>query len=350
MSNLYGKSMSQKEILKRMGSVSQIADARVMKLDDGKARGMRCIEVKTGSGLTFTVLPDRCMDICWAEFQGYPFAYISKSELCGPEYFQENESKGFLDNFFGGLLTTSGLSNVGAANVDEGVKYGLHGTISNTPASNVAVEKWWEGDEYRITIRGTIRQSRFYGEDLVLRRTISTKMGSCEFTIDDEIENQGFEPQELMILYHFNFGFPFVSEESVLFMNESQVTPRTPEAAKGIGCYAQITEPLHGYQEQCFYHDFKADQSQLVRVGLFNPHLGPEGLGVYLEYRKDKLPCFCQWKQMGEQEYVMGLIPANAFAEGRHVERQKHGLEILKPGETKKICLKVGVLKQFPKA
>jgi hypothetical protein len=326
-----------------MGSVSQVADARSMNFEDGKARGMRCIQVMTGSGLEFTILPDRCLDICWAQYQGYPISYISKSEVCGSEFFLENGDKGFLDNFFGGLLTTSGLSNVGAANEDEGVQYGLHGTISNTPASNVAIEKLWEGDEYRIKIRGTVRQSRFYGEDLVLRRTITTHMGSKTFTIEDEIENQGFKPQPLMILYHLNFGFPFVSEASKLFMNESQVTPRTSIAAKGLHDYAVMTEPVHGYQEQCFYHDFCVDDTDQVKVGLFNPNLGANGLGIYLEYQKQDLPCFCQWKQMGEQEYVMGLIPSNAFAEGRHIERQNHGIEMLNPQETKKICITVGI-------
>lgn len=91
----------------------------------------------------------------WTPVFGSLIRYISKSEVCSPEFFQENGDKGFLDNFFGGLLTTSGLSNLGTANEDEGVKYGLHGTISNIPASNVAVEKVWKGDDYLLTIRRT---------------------------------------------------------------------------------------------------------------------------------------------------------------------------------------------------
>ena len=343
MSDLFGKEIKREDITKRVGSLSQIADARMMAFEEGKARGMRCVEVKTGSGLTFTVLPERGLDICWAEFKGNPFSYISKSEVCTPQFFQENGDKGFLDNFFGGLLTTAGLSNVGAANEDEGVKYGLHGTISNIPANDVAIEKVWVDDEYHITIKGTVRQSRFYGEDLVLRRKISTKMGSNEIVIEDEIENQGFVEQPVMILYHLNFGFPFVSANSKLYMNDSEVVERTPEAKVGLENWQQILEPIHGYQEQCFYHDFVTSEDGEVRAEIFNPKIAGEGLGVYIKYQKDELPRFCQWKQMGEQEYVMGLIPANAFAEGRHEEKQNGRLEILKPKEVKKIKLTIGI-------
>lgn len=113
MADLYGRKRSKEEIRKLVGDMSQIADMRLMSFEEGKARGMRSIECKNGSGLAFTILPDRGMDIAWASYQGYPFSYISKSEVCSPAYFTENKDKGFLDNFFAGVMTTSGLSNTG---------------------------------------------------------------------------------------------------------------------------------------------------------------------------------------------------------------------------------------------
>lgn len=282
MADLYGRKRSKEEIRKLVGDMSQIADMRLMSFEEGKARGMRSIECKNGSGLAFTILPDRGMDIAWASYQGHPFSYISKSEVCSPAYFTENKDKGFLDNFFAGVMTTSGLSNTGASNVDQGKEYGLHGVINNIPAQEVHITKEWENDAYIMTAAGKVRQSRFYGEDFTLLRTIKLE-------------------------------------------------------------YEQLTEPVHGYQEQCFYHDFEPNDQGEVFVGLQNPSLGQSGLKVCLKYRKEELPYFCQWKQLGEQEYVMGLIPSTGYAEGRNAARKNHQLTELKPGEKKEVTLELGV-------
>lgn len=343
MAEIYGKVMSKDEIRKRMGDINQIADMRIMSFEEGKARGMRSIECKTGTGLDFTILPDRGMDIAWASFQGCPFSYILKSEVCSPEYFVENGDKGFLDNFFAGVLTTCGLSNTGASNVDKGKAYGLHGVINNIPANEVSIQKEWIDDDYVMTVRGKIKQSRFYGEDFSHVRTIETKLGANKIVIKDVYENTGFEEQPFMLLYHMNFGFPFLSEESRLIMNCSQIKPRTEESQEEIRGYSELAEPIHGYKEQCFYHDFETDKDGNVVAGLYNPNIGKSGLYVYLKYSKEELPYFCQWKQLGEQEYVMGLIPSTGYAEGRNVARNHHELIMLQPGEKKEVTLELGI-------
>lgn len=40
--------MSKNEVRKHVGDISQIADMRLMSFEEGKARGMRSIECKTG--------------------------------------------------------------------------------------------------------------------------------------------------------------------------------------------------------------------------------------------------------------------------------------------------------------
>lgn len=344
MALIYGKKMTKTDILKRTGNVNQFADMLPFSFEDGKARGMRGIACKNGAGLTFTILPDRCMDIAWAEYQGMPFGYMSKSEVCSPEYFVEDGDKGFSNNFHAGLLTTSGLSNVGSSNVDLNKAYGLHGTVGNLPAKEVGIVKQWEEDEYVMSARGKIAQSRFYGEAFELRREIRVSMGDDRICICDEVENIGFCEEPFMLLYHMNFGFPFLSEDSLLFFNNSQVLPRTEEAKKGISQYEQILPPTSGFIEQCFYHNFEAKEDGYIFTGLFHPGLGTEGLGVYLKYQKSQLPYFCQWKMTGEQEYVMGLIPATWYAEGRHEARKRQELIMLQPGESRRYELEIGIL------
>lgn len=343
MANLYGKVMSKDEVRKYVGDISQIADMRLMSFEEGKARGMRSIECRNGSGLDFTILPDRGMDIAWASFQGAPFSYISKSEICRPDFFTENGDKGFLDNFFAGILTTSGLSNIGASNEDEGKAYGLHGVLNNLPANEVCITKEWQEDEYCMKASGKVKQSRFYGEEFTLYRTIEMRLGINKIIIEDIFENSGFTKQPFMLLYHMNFGYPILSEDSTLVMNPGKMKPRTKEAEKGIETYMELSGPIRGYQEQCFYHDFTPDEEGMVQAGLYNPNLGANGLGVYLNYRKEDLPYFCQWKQLGEQEYVMGLIPANGYAEGRNSARNNGELIMLKPGEKKQVTLEIEI-------
>lgn len=340
MAKIFGREMSKSDIRKRVGQMAQIVDMQSCILNDGKGKGVRVVKVNTGGGLTFDIIPDRGMDISLASFNGIPFSYMSQSDLCGPEYFTERGDRGFLDNFFAGLVTTSGLSNIGASNSDNGKEYGLHGTISNIPACNVSIEKVWNGDEYELKAKGTMHQARFQGENFEFTREIMTSLGSKKFQIHDTVENLSFKEEPFMMMYHINFGYPFISEDSKLFLPTGNVIPRTEYAKGGLSTYANIEAPTNGYKEQCFYHEFDAED---IITGFYNPTLGVNGLGVYLKYKKSVLPYFCQWKQMGEQEYVMGLIPGTWFAEGRSVARAKNELKVLKPGEIFESQLEIGV-------
>src|SRR5439155_12100220 len=153
---------------------SQIAGVRLIELADGKERGSRAAEIKTGSGLSFTVLIDRGLDVSTAEFNGKALAWRSMTGDAHPAFF-EPEGLGWLRTFFGGLLVTCGLNWMGAPCHDEeaGPKrlgprdLGLHGRISHTPAAAVYADAAWEGNEYRIWIRGRMRESLVFGEDLL---------------------------------------------------------------------------------------------------------------------------------------------------------------------------------------
>ncbi len=52
-------------ILKYIGNISQIGGVRPYELSDGWARKMRAIDINTGSGLHYTILPDRGWTSPW---------------------------------------------------------------------------------------------------------------------------------------------------------------------------------------------------------------------------------------------------------------------------------------------
>ena len=54
--------MNKLELLKRIGSIEQIGGIRDITYNEGRAKGVRVIEVNTGE-VRFSILPDRGMDI-----------------------------------------------------------------------------------------------------------------------------------------------------------------------------------------------------------------------------------------------------------------------------------------------
>ena len=87
MSDIFGFSMKKTEVLERIGDIKQICDARKMTYTEGKSSGVEVIEVKTGSGFAFTVLPSRCLDISNASFKGIPLAWKSSTGETSPFFF-----------------------------------------------------------------------------------------------------------------------------------------------------------------------------------------------------------------------------------------------------------------------
>lgn len=322
MPTLFGKKLTKNEILKRIGDISQISGAMRYTYGEGKAKGTDAIEVKTGAGLRFVILPDKGMNIAYAELNGIPFSYISKTGIVAPTHYDETD---FLRSFEGGLLTTCGLTYMGAPCEDEGVKLGAHGRISNTPAYDVSVyQDWDEKGEYVIKVSGKVRESSMFGDNLVLKRTITAYLGENKIYLHDEIENAGFNKSPLMVLYHMNFGYPLLSENSVLRTNCENLCARDADAAPGINESEVFSSPVSGYKEQVFYRDSVKESY----AELSNPDLG---VAVKLEFSAEQLPYFVEWKQVGEQDYVVGLEPATNPPDGRAAIRARNELNFLDP-------------------
>ena len=67
---LFGRDLTRREVAAHAGALSQFAGVRLMTLGDGLERGVRMLEFRSGTGLRFTVLVDRAMDIADCESQG----------------------------------------------------------------------------------------------------------------------------------------------------------------------------------------------------------------------------------------------------------------------------------------
>jgi hypothetical protein len=322
--------MKKKELFKYIGNISQIGGTRHYTLSEGRGRNMRAIDVNSGSGLVYTVLPDRGLDISLASFMGNNLVYISYNGETHPAFY-EPQGFGWLNTFAGGLLTTCGLTYLGAPVKDGEEELGLHGRYSTIPARQVSDLSEWIGDEYHIRIRGIIDEGHIFGHKIRLEREISTIRGQNSLSIKDIVTNAGFMTSPYTILYHMNFGFPFLSEYSELIIDPEKTVAATSFAEEGISEFRHFIKPQAGIAEQVYFHSMKADIDGESRVTLLNKKLG---ISAAISFNNDQLPFLTEWKMMGTGDYVLGLEPCNVPARNRVALKEDNMLPYLKAGES----------------
>ncbi len=346
MPHLFGHAYSRAELLQRVGRIEQIGGIEPCTLAGGLAEGVRALCVSTGSGLAFTVLRDRCLDIPHITYNGRPLCWYSRNGVVGPQFY-EPAGDGFLRSFAGGLVTTCGLRNVGPPCTVGDESFTMHGRIGNLPASEVSWGTEWrgdEGDECVFWIEGTVRESRVFGEDMTLRRRIETRLGSTSLRIENTVRNEGWRDEGHMILFHMNPGFPLLDDGARLLVDPLDVYPRDEEARKGLDVYDRFSAPRPDFHEQVFVLDLRPDDAGYTAATVVNERLDG-GLGLRLRFRKDQLPYMMEWRQMGQGTYALGLEPANCpTIEGRAVAVERGTLPILKPGEERRYDIEVDVL------
>lgn len=345
MAQLFGREWTKRDLLERVGELGQVAGVERFVYSDGVREGVQAARVRSGGGLDFTVLLSRGMDIAHASYNGTPFAWVSATGMGHPHAF-DREGRGWLRTFHGGLLTGCGLMNAGAANLDTSETdgdepLGIHGRLSHTPAEEIYAATQWNGDEAEIVVSGTMREAIVFGENLRLTRRITTKLGSNALTIHDTVENHGFQTSPLMLLYHLNFGWPLVSEDTeILFDADAPSEPRDPVAEKGFSHGLKLDAPIPGYAEQCFFHHPKADATGQAIITLHNH---ATNLSAKITYDKTAFPHLTQWKMMGQGEYVCGIEPANCRVFGRAAERAAGRLQHIAPGEIREFSATIEV-------
>ena len=340
MAHIFNRNWTRSELLNYVGDLSQIAGIRLCEWADGTERGLRVADIRTGSGLAFSVLLDRGMDIGPASYKGVPLAWVSPTGWGHPMYY-DPQGNGWLRTFGAGLLTGCGLTYLGAPGEDEGESLGLHGRLSHLPAKHVQANEAWQGDECFFWVEGEMRQARALGENLRLRRRITVALGGQRISLRDQVENLGVIESSLMLLYHINLGFPILDETSVLVAGMHPVEPRDAAAELGLQEWMHFQKPTSGYAEQVFYHDLPADKNGWAGIQLINKS---RKLGLHVRFLKATLPNLVQWKMMGQSSYVLGIEPANCRVGGRSEERARGNLQFLHPGEQREFQVEIEVI------
>lgn len=317
----------RKENYERIGNISQIMPFGEYRLVSGKMDGARAASISNGSGLEIIMLPDRCMDIFSVRINGRSVEYHSPAGITHPSYAQPWEDR-WLSTFPGGFLSTCGLDNIGSPCELDNKKYPQHGGIGNSPAEQFSLSIDEDSEIPTLTASGTMRQAEMFGPKFLLTRKIQCSYGSPTFSVTDTIKNIGFHPEPFMQLYHFNFGYPLLSEKAELYLPSDRVAPRTKHAENHMNSWREILPPQDNFSEMCYYHYF--DHNQMKEFAISNTDTK---LKVGIKYESSSLDHFVQWKMFEKGTYVMGLEPANATIDGRADAKANGSLKVLDPGQ-----------------
>ncbi len=316
--------MIDEDIISKVGSLRQIAGTRHCTLIDGAANGTRMIDVNTGAGLTFSILPDRGLDIGMAAYKGINFTYLSPQEEMNPAFCRIYKNE-WLRTFFGGLLTTCGPANFGPYCTDDGEELGIHGRFNCIPASHVCDRTRIENGE--IAIEGTINDSVLFGEKLSITRTILSVVGSNSITVRDTVRNMGGRSSPYMMLYHINFGYPFLDKGTRVQVNSCHAEGYDDYSNEHLGTINSFHEPRADVREKNYLHCFD------VETGIASATNDVLGFSVSVRFNTSFLPYLTQWKCEQIRDYVLALEPCSSPCVSRKELRKKGLLKFIEPGE-----------------
>lgn len=326
MANIFGKNYTKAQLLDRMGHIGSIAGIRQIEYKDGFAQGMRAYEVVNGP-LRFVAFIDKCLDIGELYYNGIPMHYTARPGVMsgGRWYDGVNAPRSIM----GGMMFTCGLSNVGPIQqMPNGQTQPQHGFIRNTPTELHGARTWWDGDDYYLELSATVREGSLFGTNLVLRRTITTKLGETAVHVRDEIENESStDGVPLMLMYHCNAGFPLLDADSRLEIQPESTDCRDSAAEDGLKeeGYDVFGEPIVGFAEQVFYHKLRAEGHSCA-ARMVNPS---RNLALTVRFDNRELPYLIHWKCKDAGNYVTGIEPSNCHPEGVHKEAENGTLRTL---------------------
>ncbi len=311
-------------------------------LRGGRREGVDLITVDNGA-LRFSVVPTRGMGLWKGFFQGSYLGWESPI-TDGPVHpalvnLAAAGGLGWLEGF-DELMARCGLENngapfelksTGADGSESRVSFGLHGRIANIPASFVAVHVDPE-PPHEITVEGHVDETRLFGPQLRLETRYTTVPGSNRLTVHDEIVNLKDQPGEFQLLYHWNFGPPFLDDGARFAAPIRSMAPRDARAQEGIDGHDRYGGPQPGYTEQVYFYDLAVEADAGPTLAMLQSAAGDKA--VVLRFRKDQLPAFTLWKNTAglRDGYVTGLEPGTNYPNPRPFEQARGRVVTLPPG------------------
>lgn len=325
-------SLSAKDVDKNSAAAWTIAKRT---LRGGRRAGVDLIEVDNGA-LAFSIVPTRGMGLWRGCYRDRVLGWRSPvtDGPVNPSFVNLMNwgGLGWLEGF-DELLARCGLENNGAPYTEGGATFGLHGKIANIPAHYVAVHVA-EGPDGTISVEGHVDESKLFSTQVRMVTTISTRPGSNALTVRDEFRNLGNSAQEIQILYHWNFGKPFLEEGARFTAPARAVVPRNARAVEGLDGFERYQAPEPGFAEQVYFFELLGAGKGDRTLAMLRDRAGETA--VVLRFDRSQLPAFTLWKNTGglESGYVTGLEPGTNYPNPKPFERERGRVVTLPPGES----------------
>ncbi len=308
----------------------------------GMNAGVDAIEVNNGA-LSFVVLPTRGMSIWKGAYRGLGLGW--EAPVAGPVHPQfvdllDRSGLGWLQGFDEWIVRCGlGFNGTPAHDMvpdNNGnpceIFLNLHGKIANLPAHYVEVQVQME-EPHTLTVVGRVDESMLFAPRLQLQTRIKTWPNSNQLVIEDVVVNKGASAAEFELLYHCNFGPPFLGSGSKLVAPLQAVYPRDTRAAKDVHSFADYSGPITGFIEQVYWLEVAKGKDGNTLALLKAPD---REMGVAVRFNRRQLPCLTLWKNTAAREdgYVVGIEPGTDYPNSRPFERTKGRLATLGPGES----------------
>jgi hypothetical protein len=281
----------------------------------------RMIDVRLAGGLSFEVLADRGLDLGAVWWAGQPVAWRSPQPL--GQVYPNGAEEPWLTRWSGGMLTTCGPDNIGPAR--DG--YGLHGSHHGTPARDVAWHREIRGEHVVVVVWGTMDNVETFGRRVTIHREIEASTDHASIEVRDSIRNDGFTPVPVPILYHVNFGAPFLEPGGRIDIASARTAARDEQP--GVPDHRRMPPVAESMAEAVFEHVGVASTSGRSNAVVHSSVLHARAT---LSWTSTSLPRLFQWVWPARGGWALGIEPANAPLFGPDRERPHAGAPIVEPG------------------
>lgn len=269
---------------RKLGNIKQVISAYQMEIKDGPAYGKKMILVNNGP-LEVMFNADNALDIAWVKYNGQNISFLSKNGF-------NSNAGAFRQKFEGGFLYTCGIDNVSGCESDKIV----HGSLHHKKAENISVKT----DDEKVVVSGEVVNSYLFGDNVLMVRNY--EIYSDRIEIHDSLTNQGFVNAEYVLLYHTNFGYPFLDDGIELSFDEKETIPANPKTNSTLHLDKVITSPLDDDTEDLYY--------QILNKGEVTLNNKKLGIGCKMQFDTKAFPYLVEWRNLVSGDYVLGIEPS----------------------------------------
>lgn len=275
---------------------------QVMLLRESRLKnGIDIIELSNGI-LHVTLNVSRALDIYQILYHGKNVSFLSKNGL-------NNKTGAFSERFEGGMLYTCGLDAIG--NKENHTQHGqLHLQSAQITRAEVSEEE--------ILVEAKVSQTSLYGNHFILHRSVRLKKNAFFLELIDTLQNASWVDAKYVMLYHFNFGYPFLDESTLIHIESKKQEGATPFAQENLSQFHLFSKSIQK-EEQVIYHEDL--QSFPVVQGQF--------ANITLKYDRELFPYLIEWKSMVSGDYALGIEPSTSKFNDQLI------YHVLKPKEQK---------------